>query len=437
MAIFSKETDQFRSYKYNVDEFQIMIKGETIELPSIRFNQIMILDDYENNTRPLFRIEIVLESSIYYKIIENKHDVTFRIRIIKYYNLIQNGNPIDTSNTTEDSDETVLYQVYMDDAFDLILDDADFDVNIGIKKEEAETDNDNIVEDDTNKLEEVDNTCEFFLYKADMVNSSQVMVNGILENATVSDAIAYIANKAGISNILMSIPDNTKSYPSLLIPALPAYKAIEFIDTYYGLYEMGGMLYFALDKIYLIKYEGPCTAYERNEIKETTIVIPTKKSGYSDESCTVFTDKSSAVNYIVTDSEAATIQNQSVTNDVLYGSDSTIVDTYKGSVTAASSTALSRGAHNKRLFENKTENIFFDRVRDSIISANSVVVEIGVNNYDIGAIQPNKLFTLVFEDSTLTQKYNGSYVLVYAYHNFIKSGDEFELMSVLRLKKTS
>ena len=71
-SLFTSE-DIFLKWRYTVSEIYILYpKEEPVKIPTERLVSLMILNDYENNLYPVFRIEIVLEASRYYKIIKNK-----------------------------------------------------------------------------------------------------------------------------------------------------------------------------------------------------------------------------------------------------------------------------------------------------------------------------------------------------------------------------
>lgn len=150
MASLFTSDDIFLKWRYTVSEIYILYpKEEPEEIPTERLVSLMILNDYENNLYPVFRIEIVLEASRYYKIIKNKDDVKFKLRIQKSCQILG-------------EEEWSLDQDYIQDTFDLILNDEDFDVDAGFKEESAAEDYDNIEADDVDDLFSTDNRFEFF-----------------------------------------------------------------------------------------------------------------------------------------------------------------------------------------------------------------------------------------------------------------------------------
>lgn len=423
MAIFTDD-DRFLKWKYHVEELYLLFPGEEpIELPNIRLVSMMITHDYENNIFPLFRIEVVLEPSRYYKIIQQKENVQFKIRIQKYYREIGKS-------------KESLKRDYINDTFDLILNDSDFDTEKGFKEEQNQNNYTSIVKDDENDLYWTDNRLEFFLFKSDTIKASRKIVNGILSNANVTDSINFIASKAGLNNILMAPADNDTVISELVIPPLTASQAIVFVDSYYGIYKVGSLIYMDLDRNYIMPYDGKCRCWERDEKKETSIVIPKRSSTFSSDLCTV--EKSAPdtkINYVVGSNFMIQIENQSITYDVLAGNDIQSIDLYEGEVSTKKSNAITKDQNEEKLIQNMTENPYFNNIYTQQTSARSVVMFISLSDYDASILKPNSIYHVIFEDTALTNKYKGYYQLVRAAHTFIKDGADFALTTAIVLKK--
>ena len=423
MAIFTEE-DRFLKWKYHVEELYLLFPGEEpIELPSIRLVSCMIIHDYENNIFPLFRIELVLEPSRYYKIIQQKEDVQFKIRIQKYYREIGKS-------------KESLKRDYINDTFDLILNDSDFDTERGFKEEQNQQNYQSIVKDDVNDLYWTDNRLEFFLFKSDTIKASRKIVNTILSNANVTDAVNFIASKADLNNILMAPANNDAIISELVIPPLTASQAIVFIDSYYGIYETGSMIYMDLDRNYIMPYDGKCRCWETNEKKETSIVIPKRSSNFSSDLCTVErAAPDTQINYIVGSNYMIEIENQSITYDVLAGNDIQSINLYEGQVSTKESNAIAKDQNEEKLIQNMTENPYFNNIYTQQTSARSVVMFISLADFDVSILKPNSIYHVIFEDTALTNKYKGYYQLVRASHTFTKDGADFAIGSSIVLKK--
>ena len=425
MAIFTAE-DRFLKWNYKVEEIYLLIpEQEPIQLPNERLVSISILHDYENNIFPLFRIELVLEPSRYYLILDNKETIQFKLRIQKFYHEIGKK-----SNS--------LMQDFINDTFDLILNDSDFDTQKGFKEEEASNNYSRFEESDINDLYKVDNRMEFFLFKSDTIKSSRKIVNKILNNASLTDGINYICTQANLKNMLMAPLDHKDTIAELVIPPLTALQALIFLDTYYGFYKVGSMIYFDFTRNYIIPFDAKCRCWEPNERKEVSIVIPKRSSNFSSDLCTVEKDGSNVkIDYIVGDNLNITIKNDSITYDILAGNDIQSVNVYDGTVTTGTSNAVSKNGNTERLFQNLTENPYFNDIYTQQTSARSVVIELPLADFDASLLRPNIIYHFIFEDTSLTNRYKGYYKLVNAEHSFIKDGSNFSLTTRVRFKQMS
>lgn len=422
MALF-EDGDKIQKWKYKVQRLYIMIEGLPItEISGDRIRGFSVFDDYENHLFPIFRIELALESSIYYKILKHKDKVKFYLRIQKYYHY-------------SDKDKKSLMRDYINSTFDLILDDADEDLMASLKREIKSKNFKTTKEDDTNDLHMIDNIVEFFLFNSAKIKATKKNVNHVLVNATVTDAISLICNECGINDVLMSVPNNKRSYPELFIPPLTCREALQFIDTYYGLYSKGSIIYFGFDTTYILSDTGKCTAWVKSEHTTTEIIIPASTSKHSTECGILKKEIPTKLVYVIADYKTMDIRNESVSMDVLKANDSKYVDNFDGSKQTGKSNAITKTKNTERIFENKTENKYLANTYASQMESNSTIITVRVSDFDIDTIQPNKRFLLAFEDTAMAKKYKGEYSLVSCNSTFIKEGAAFSLSAVLSFKK--
>ena len=248
--------DSIVRYRYSVDELYLLYEGESERhvLPRNRLLSFNIIHDFINNAFPIFKINLTLESSVYYKILKNKDTVKFKIRIQKYQ--------IDTSGN-----KTSLYEDYINDTFSLILNDDDNDLQEETRKKMYPN-------GDEGELAAMVNDVEFFLFKSSFIKSTKSKINVILKDCSIQNAIGYISNEYNLSKLLMSPVDNREIYDYLLIPPLTCTQALKYIDSFYGIYEEGSVIYLDFNKTYILIFGKLASAYTKNEKKNTYIIIP-------------------------------------------------------------------------------------------------------------------------------------------------------------------
>lgn len=421
MAIYEKG-DKLQKWRYFVSSLKLILPNEIKDISTSSVNKINILYDYEHNAFPVFKLSLVLESSLYYKIIKNKDVVQFYIRLQSYYQY-------------SDSGDQSLYRDYLSGRFDLILDDSDENMKANAKREASRNDFNKMMSSDENDLVMKDNTIDFFLFKKSHIKGLKKNINKILVNSSISDALLCIFKKAGLENILMSPPDNTKKYDELVIPPMTCIDAIRFLDTYYGIYKFGSMIFFSFGKTYFLSYGGNCTAYTSDERHDTIIVVPMETPKHTIESGVLKKKSISTKYYVVADYKTISIKNESESNDVLNGNDITMVDSISGESTSSSSSAIASGGNSEKILENTTENKWLPQTYSAQTSANQIVIDMHIQNYYLNYLKPNKKFSIVFEDPALMRKYKGLYQLCSLDNAMINDGDDLSLTTTARFKK--
>lgn len=424
MGVFN-DTDRLLKWRYKVKDVYLIIPNsdDSYVIPTERLTGLSIEENYEEYFFPLLKVTLVLDSDLYYDILKHKNDCQLYFRIDKYYN--------------EEAEEPSLCKNCIDDVFDLILDENTEDMLRSLKEDENSSDyTSRVASTSEDGLEGKNNNgVDFYLFKSS-VEGTKKNVNKVLTKANVADAVAYLASVANLKNVVMAQPDNTTIYDELLIPPLSVLKALSFIDTYYGLYKKGSIIWFGLDYTYIIPYSGYCKAYVNNEKKITNIIIP--KSTNTDHVSSLGTlvkknDKKS--NYIVADYSTLNINNESISNDYINANDIQVVDSYDEDSSTSESSAKSKKTNFIKIFENKTENPFIKTMYTAQTKAKSDVITVRLRDYDIAAISPNKRFNVIFEDSNYIKKYSGVYIIAGATHTFVLEGENLALDTILVLRK--
>ena len=426
MAIFSR-VDKFQKYKYIVKNLKILLpdgKGE-IELHTSKLIQIDLEENFEENFFPLFKITMSLDTDSYYKLLENKNKAQFYIRINKAF-------------TGEDeSSELSLEKAFINDTYDIIFDENTGDMQLALKNEGNKDDYTKAREATTNSLSAVsDNMCVFYLFKSN-ISGTKTNVNKVFSNINVSDAIAYLMSEAKIDNVLMAQPDNNTVYKEFLIPPQSVLKNLQFIDTYYGIYRDGTIMYFGLDYTYIIPYNGKCLAYAPNETSDTSIIIPKSfDSDYGGKVGSFSKLSEPSKNYIIADYKTININNQSISDNYIKGNSIFVIDSYdEDDDEELESEAETKTENFTKMFKNNTENQFMASMYTAQTNANSDVITIRLFDFDISSLSPNKSIKVIFEDTEYTSRYNGQYILAGINSTFRASGEEMNIGSTVVLKR--
>lgn len=416
MAFSSRDISLCR---YEIANVTVQVGGgDSINIGNERVKEIEIIEDFEKNVFPIFRLEMIVESSVYKKIIKNKNDISVTLVVNKYFSAIDSNNKHHRQRFLEDR-----LQLVMNDNIEDLMYTQKLQANIGNMKYG--------IRDDEHDLQMVDNTIELYLFKsASLDGTKSSNTNVIMKEATVTDAMAYLASSAGLQNILMSPPDNTEKYEILLIPPLSILKAFLYIDIYYGLYETGSLIYFGIDRTYIIKYTGGPTAYGEDEEPTLVITIPRTDNSFKSSTLGQVGDSSYLGDFHTID-----IANDSIANNYISGNGSQFVDSYTGDVYYSTGNAFNKNTSYLRLLENKTENEYLNTMYTKQSESNSIVVTVNLQDIDISKFTPNKMYKLSFEDTSIAGQYAGNFFLSSAKHTFINTGKAITVNSQLVLKR--
>ena len=420
---FIDDTDKIQRWKYSVTEFTLIFPNGTRDIPTERINAITIENDYENGLFPVMQLSAVFEPSIYNEIIQNKNDVKIKIRLQKFYTL--NG-----------SEEKSLLRDYFNTTFSLILDDDFLDPDTYI---DLETKN-NTEEDasDLNRLDETDNQVNLPLYKYETISAMRTMINTVLKDVSMIGAVAYVGAISKIKNILVSPFENNTTYSELILPPQTALSTIQYLDSEYGFYRYGSIIFFGIDRSYILNYKGGCTTYERNETQETCIMIPERGGRYGGmEGGLEKPNEKELKSFILVRPENLDAKNNSISTDVLEGNKAIIVNTNTNTIISASGGTTQIGSGNSRVINTNTSNPWIGETYAAQKAANSAVISVACGDFDAGTITPNKKFSFLFEDTKSGEKYKGIYILTNSFLKFTKDGNDFVLDASMTFKRPS
>lgn len=405
MAIVN-QNDTYIHYSYILKEFFILLKDESIQLPQERIGSISIVNDYINNLFPIMSVDISIDASTYYKILRNKEDIKFKIRIQKFYTKNMDSVPAD------------VYEDYLSKTFTLIMDDEEEDFDEELRKLQYG-------ENEQNDLFATKYQIQFFLFDAVLMKTMKQTINQIFENGTVTGAIAYMASRVGIENLLMTRADNMTEYPQLIIPPMKLSHALTFIDTFYGIHENGSMIFFGHDRGYLLRYDGKCSAYEANEKKEISIVIPKTDSVIANNICQLKRQEQPSEVFMIADYKTMTFYDESVTQDILIGKEVRIIDVNSGEI---EDTLDNDEDGRRRIILNSGYNKYFKKIYKSQVASTEAVITLTLQDIDLSMLTPNKKFKFIFEDITLSRKYKGNYILAKTEIMMVRGSNEYTVL---------
>lgn len=413
--VIINDTDKFVEYKYTISEFYMIINGETTSFPLERIINFKIENYFEEATFPLLKLTVMMEPSTYYKIIQNKNNIKFKLRIQSYY-----------TSRNEPDNKSLLRDV-INDLFIIFPDDNMDDYQKELKKE-GNTYN------DANELDKINNIIELFLFKDKIVNGLRSSINTVLKDCTLSTAVSYLLYKAGVKNTLMSPFENGKIYETLVLPPQSIEKQLKYLNNNYGFHKKGTMIYFDLSYGYIINCNGECTAWSKNEWKETVIYVLEASNTRSYLTGGIIKHDEQRY-YYNANSQNITIENAIVSNNVINGTDAQIIDMQNSSTSLVKTGINVVGDTTNRILFNSSSNPFMATAYNAIQKSNSTIITMAFENIYIESFTPNKSFSIIFESPSLNEKYKGLYRLSTSIYTFNKHGEDYILTAAVSFKK--
>lgn len=407
--------DIVTQYRYTVYMNILYSDGSVENIDSNNITGISVEDYYENSRLPIFRLSLIMEYNTIFKIIKDKNDILFQIRLQKYHCRVGTKH------------KSLVSDVF-NKTFGIYIDETPEDLQRKIKRMSGN-------KSDTKKLDKMTNSMDIYLFDCDIVNGLLKSSNMIINNIDINTLVSYLLYQANCKKILMSPVDNRNIYDTIILPPQSIYENIKYLDAYYGFYKTGMLLYFGLDRSYMLRYGPYSDAVADNEYHDTTILISEKGSDDTSQNGSIIREGEST-NYIAASNATVQFINNIVALDVITGTDATIIDASNNKLDTFKSNYETRGDGKYSYIYNDTMNDYRVDTYSQQVKGQECQLNFAVSDYDIAAVTPNKNINIVFEDLTLNDKYNGVYKTASAVHKFVHdSTSDFTLASVITFKK--
>lgn len=382
--------------RYRIDDFILIVPGYNDFPIRPEFVVSIILEkDFEKYTFPFFQIEVTIPGYLYRGIKKNPLDVRVQLNM-KKGQYFEKNIP---------ADDTTMYTNFINGRFYALTEETTPDLHEDILDEQ--TKNNKTYDQGYNYADMA--TIPLLLYEEKYLEKSKTIVNKILTSSTLTDAIALVCNKAGLSNVLMSPPNNNRAYKELSITPIPASKQLKRLCNEYGLHKSGSIVFFDLDKMYILDKTPKCTAFEKNEFKTTYICqfIHSGPDSLMADGC--FSNPKEKYNLVNAHMNGIHFKDLSAINEQEYGNNFITIDSTTGAVTRSSTTdpdVKNGGSPTRVVMTNMGDST--SEALASALNECAYVMTAGFNYVDLDMFRPNKNFVLSLEEPSL-QKYNREY----------------------------
>lgn len=233
-------------------------------------------------------------------------------------------------------------------------------------------------------------------------------MNLSIKKATLQDLVLYMFYNAGITKLLMTIPDNLNIITNTLIPTGNLIECLCYLDKNKGFFNKGMLLFFDIDTAYFIDNNSKCTAWRKNEVRMTHIHISDDES-FTSQLTGVYVDEDRKSSHIFANTTNTKIINMNILNDQLSGNNIIIINNKENKVDDIKSNTTQIGKSNTKYLVTKEDNQYTINELKYRMEENECIIQTVVLGIDISVLYPNKEFLITFTDTELNKNYGGNY----------------------------
>lgn len=394
----------FSLIRYTVTQCQLFAPNlkNPYDIPIESISEIIIDNDYESFYFPFFQITVDLPATVLRAIKDTPFENHISITIeAGYYDENLDNSPLKAKSKSKYI--SGKYLAFIDsqyrNLFDSSLEDAEKKEGYDLK--EANPQSNQVV--------------SFALYDEQLLDAKDKVFNEIISSGCLIDFVAFILNKASIKNVLISPPNNYKTYSPFIITPIPAIEQLDRICNDYGLYDYDAMIYFGLERNYILSNTSSCNAYEANEFKTTYFYFAgTDPTFASSGGCTK--DNKEKANYVILPGQSTIFKDSSFeAENKLVSEKFNYINNDTGKVTVNDKTGefqlITSGDSSVKSVSNRVKSF-------------SKTALVGLRHIDLEMLTPNKQFNFLIDDKKY-RKYSGSYILSRAVIVLAKEGNFF------------
>lgn len=367
--------------KTRADDITIIFEDGTIStIPSRNIYYYSIEKDFFNDFLPILNIKCLVTRDIYTKV--NKQVAKFKVSIKKFF--------INSDNTTfNKQDKNIMYKRFIDNVF------------INVNNTDSSIDPSKALVDDIekiserNELEKTTVELDLLLFTEESLNYRKLN-DKIFQDANMFNTILALSQLTEQGKLLITYPDNRELYKDndIIIPNnLTFIGCIKYLQSVYGIYNKGYILFRDYDRTYLIDKDLSCNAYAKGEYKRVYISF----SQNNDPKGNVYGQYDNIMKRIYNINcinAPKIITNSTASNELLFDN-LYVTNTYTGE-TNVTNVNMRNSSKTKttKIVENKYNNDYIVNSSAYEITLNNYTITTTFNEADLDIFTPNKEYYL-------------------------------------------
>ena len=252
--------------------------------------------------------------------------------------------------------------------------------------------------------------------------------NQVFSSATPVNALTYVLNQAGYNNILLSPPNNNTSYSQFKVIPIPLVKQIKRICYDYALHKNGSVIFFDLDKGYIVDKQPKCTAYVSNEYKTTYLTSLAVSSQSASQANGLFINKKEKYNLVNLVDGTFKFKN---TANIENTSSIQVINTDTGQISSAST-----GTKGSPMVLTYTGGSNSSEQVAKSIAEQTTILTITSSDCILSALTPNKEFIFYTDNNNARPaKVNGNYRITKMVCSLIQDGEFWRPITSAEFRK--
>lgn len=413
--------------KYQANDLVFMYEDTELSMDPSNIMGIEISHNYDQHYQVIIKVQLRMDVRKLLWILEHKEDITCKFSLSAI--CVDNDNDNIISNPEYVFNEE--FNIYFTDEYES----TDIDM---FKSRLAKNSNTSPNAIDDENYFETQNIIDIYLYNKKLIECSSKIYNEVMYENTIQNFVGRLLTKTKHEKVLMSKFENDEVYKEILIPPMPAYRALGYLDTLYGFYKKGTQIFYDYDVLYILNTIGECTAKRDKEWKQTTFLVTDVNSSTVGNGMKII--EGDEVYYISVPVDNVGTQKYSNINNEVVGNEinEVLIDDTETETSTADASYINREKVINLPRFKELSKYEPDRLK-ARLEEGDLSFYISGDNFDIRAFRPNHEFNLSFDDETRQKKYGGyKYRIGYVYTYIkISNTDYLESSHRIMLKKAT
>lgn len=384
---------KLKTWKYEFDDAVITTVDGTVNVPKENITALYIEKDFDNAFLPITRLTVMLTQDVVYAI--RKSHTSAKIRLgVKKFRSSDDQKETSTNKMLSSYMGPFEFEIYETDMTPFLVSDiAEREqkemIGTGVEKKRPEDDN---------------SPTNLYLICKGHSTYYRTLTNDIWRDDkggctyTMSDAVAHTLGNVGVpTKVLMTIPDNQKTYKEVLILPYNLLGMIKYLQRDYGLYNKGYFVFQDFDMLYILDQSiGERKVFlDPREVTKTKIdMLRTAEDINIYYGCFTFEDKYHFINCL----KMPTVLDQNIdTKNLAFTAFHSASELKSGSTLVNADADTYEKKKSFKVISNRNGNEYVNNSLRHRIEIGNRVVQCILEEIDLTMIKPYFQYELVFD----------------------------------------